>query len=249
MDLVRKNIWAVFYLTATIWLVFFGISASVTYQNINNGYTAEQKKLMSLTANSIQSTLHQYEVLLDLVAKEVIAYGELGDKNTIQKVMDSVVEVDDSMLGVGLFLPHGDVYVASSGVTLPKNFNLLSQPENRDSFQQTLESNKMVLGRTYRSEVLDSIAFPLRKSVIDLDGNVLFVLSTVVDISKGFKFFFEGESNQNNSNLYLYRGKDNYFQIVLSHDQLDPEIYNYQIPQARLDQGLPLIRAEERADY
>ncbi|RUM49177.1 MAG: bifunctional diguanylate cyclase/phosphodiesterase [Marinomonas sp.] len=237
MALIKKNIWAVFYLTATIWLVFFGISASVTYQNINNGYTAEQKKLMSLTANSIQSTLHQYEVLLDLVAKEVIAYGELGDKSTIQKVMDSVVEVDDSMLGVGLFLPHGDVYVASSGVTLPKNFNLLSQPENRDSFQQTLESNKMVMGRTYRSEVLDSIAFPLRKSVIDLDGNVLFVLSTVVDISKGFKFFFEGESNQNNSNLYLYRGKDNYFQIVLSHDQLDPEIYNYQIPQARLDQA------------
>jgi diguanylate cyclase (GGDEF)-like protein len=136
------------------------------------------------------------------------------------------------------------VYVASSGDKLPPNFNLLSQPENRESFQQTLESNKMVLGRTYQSEVLQTIAFPLRKSVIDDDGNVLFVLSTVIDIPKGFKFFFEGESNQNNSDLYLYRGNDNYFQIVLSHHQLDPEIYNYQIPQDNLDQAFRSLEAQ-----
>jgi len=237
MALIKKNIWAAFYLTATIWLVFFGAATFVSYQTVYEEYTSEQKRLMALTANSIQSILRQYEVLLDLVAKEVIAYGNLADKETIQKVMDSVLEVDNSMLGVGLFLPHGDVYVASSGVKLPPSFNILSQPENRESFQQTLESNKMVLGRTYQSDVLNSVVFPLRKSVVDQDGNVLFVLSTVINIPKGFRFFFDGESNQNNSNLYLYRDSDRYFQIVLSHHEIDSNIYRYQIPQATFDQA------------
>ena len=235
MDLIKKNIWAAFYLTASIWLTFFAAATFISYQTVYEEYTSEQKRLMALTANSMQSILRQYEVLLDLVAKEVIAYGELADKETIQKVMDSVVEVDNSMIGVGLFLPNGNAYVASSDVKLPKSFNLLEQPENRESFLQTLESNQMVLGRTYQSEVLKTIAFPLRKSIMDDNGNVLYVLSTVIDIQKGFKFFFEGESNKNNSDLYLFRGTDNYFQIVLSHHQLDPEVYNYQIPQANLD--------------
>ncbi len=245
MTFFKKNIWTAFYLTTLIWFLFFGAATFVSYQTVYEEYTAEQKKLMSLTANSIQSTLRQYEVLLDLVAKEVTAYGELTDKNIIQKVMDSVVEVDNSMIGVGLFLPNGDVYAASSGVKLPANFNLLSQAENRESFQQTLASNKMVLGRTYQSEVLKTIAFPMRKSVVDSDGNTLFVLSTVINIPKGFKFFFEGESNQNNSDLYLYRGSDRYFQIVLTHHQLDPEIYNYQIPQANIAQAFRTLKLKK----
>ncbi|KZN13817.1 bifunctional diguanylate cyclase/phosphodiesterase [Marinomonas sp. TW1] len=245
MALIKKNIWAAFYLTAAIWLVFFGAATFVSYQTVYEEYTSEQKRLMALTANSIQSILRQYEVLLDLVAKEVIAYGDLADKETIQNVMDSVVEVDNSMLGVGLFLPHGDVYVASSGVKLPPSFNILSQPENRDSFQQTLETNRMVLGRTYQSDVLKSVVFPLRKSVVDQDGNVLFVLSTVINIPKGFRFFFDGESNQSNSNLYLYRDSDRYFQMVLSHHEIDSDIYNYQIPQADLDHAFNTLEQKK----
>ncbi|BFM49864.1 EAL domain-containing protein [Marinomonas sp. THO17] len=245
MTLLKKNIWAAFYLTAVIWLMFFTGASFVSYQTVQEEYTSEQKKLMSLAANSIQSTLRQYEVLLDLIAKEVIVYDLLSDKETIQKIMDAVVEVDQSMLGVGLFLPNGNVYVASSGVKLPTNFNLLSQPENRDSFEQTLRSNKMVLGRTYQSEVLKTIAFPLRKSIFDADNNALFVLSTVINIPKGFSFFLENKTHHNHNDLYIYRGRDNYFQLVISQNPVNPDIYNYQIPQANIDQAFRSLEQNE----
>ena len=235
MTFIKKNIWTAFYFITLIWCIFFAASSYLSYKAVYEKYTSEQQKLMALTANSFQSIMNQYEVMLNLIGKEVTNNSNLADKTTIQRIMDNVIDTDKSMLGVGLFLPNGDVYAASSDVKLPPNFNLLEQPENRDAFMVTLQSKQMVLGRTYLSNALNAVGFPLRKAVQDKNGKTLFILSTVVDIRKGFQFFLTGKSNEGSHDLYLYRDQDNYFQAVLSKNLVNNSIYDYKIPPSARD--------------
>ncbi|WCN13700.1 EAL domain-containing protein [Marinomonas mediterranea] len=249
MTSIKKNIWLTFYITATIWLLFFGAATYVSYQTVYDEYTAEQKKLMTLTSNSLQSLFRQYEVLLDLITKEMKIENGLPDKRKAQAIMDTIIDVDPSMVGVGLFTPDGEAYVASSGITLPPKFNILAQKENRESFLRTLKEEHMVLGRTYQSKVLNTIAFPLRKAMRDKDGKVVFVLSTVVDLNKAFDFLINKKNTQFSSDLYIFREHDHYFQMVLTKGLVDPSIYSYQIPDSERSRAIESLESELGISY
>lgn len=241
--------WLAFYLIAAIWVLFFSVISYYTYQSEYEKYISEQKNLLSLTCNSLESYFKQHEVLLDVIAAKLTQYGQLPNPITAQYIINSIISVDSSMLGVGIFMVNGDAYVASSSRPLPINFNLLNQPENRDSFQQTLDEPRMILGRTYYSNALKTIAFPLRKAVRDGNGKVLYVLSAVVDLEKSFDFFSNYLKKESQSGFYVYRERDRYFQFVLSRRKTSLDIFNYQIPKLKTDTFVNEVESQTNLSY
>ena len=249
MAFFKKNIWLAFYFIVLIWMLFFGAAAYFNYQTVYSEYTAEQKNITSLTANSLKALFRQYEVLQDVIINKLIQTDSLPEPKVAQHIIDSVIEADPSILGVAIIMPNGEAYVASSSTPLPPHFNLLDQKENRDSFQQTLEEDKMILGRTYYSKVLNTIAFPLRKAARDSDGKVLFVISTVINNEKGFKYFVHDKHHRFSRGSYLYRERDGYFQIGIANRTIDPEIFNYQIPHGQIKASIRKLESEIGMSY
>lgn len=189
MPTIKKNIWLAFYSVLLTWLFFGAVGTYISYNSAYNEVALEQQNITLMTANSLSSLLRQYEVVLDILAAELTREHSFPDKKAAQLLMDSAINIDDSMVAFGVFLPNGAAYVASSNVNLPLGYNLLKQTESKATFMQALSENKIVLGRTYYNKVLKSLVLPVRKAYSDKNGKVIFVLSSAVDIKKGFSFF------------------------------------------------------------
>ncbi|WP_038291798.1 bifunctional diguanylate cyclase/phosphodiesterase [Zooshikella ganghwensis] len=241
MPTIKKNIWLAFYSVLLTWLFFGAVGTYISYNSAYNEVALEQQNITLMTANSLRSLLRQYEVVLDILAAELTREHSFPDKKAAQLLMDSAINIDDSMVAFGVFLPNGAAYVASSNVNLPLGYNLLKQTESKATFMQALSENKIVLGRTYYNKVLKSLVLPVRKAYSDKNGKVIFVLSSAVDIKKGFNFFLKNAQENKLSNTYLYREKDRYFQIAPIEQTNNKEAYLYQIPQNEVDKSIQRI--------
>ncbi len=244
MAFIKKNIWLAFYVISFIWISFGFISVYFMADNIYDEYVIEQRNVSSMSANSLKAVLNQYEVMLDILAKQLLHQNLYLNEISTQKVMDAITKVDPSISSFGLFNPDGTNFLASSNVYKKDFPSLLDRDETRDSFLETLNSSNMVMGRTYLSKYVagDVAIIPLRKSVRDANGSVKFVISFAIDANKGFDFFINNMSANNKYTTYLYRERDRYFQLA-SQNRLKTaiNIYNFQIPEPILKKSIQAL--------
>jgi len=233
----KNNLWIVFYLVAFFWLLSFCVALSSIYNNTFREVTIEQENLTSMTANSLTDSLHKYEVILNIFG-ELLENCLLTDKELSQARIYSFVNSDPSILAVGFFKPDGQLLLG-----YPLSASLVHKPlnhitETKRTFQYTLDSQEMVIGRTYFNDYLGELIIPVRKSVRNKQGEVIFVVSLAISLEKGFSYFINNIAKSQSHNTYLYREVDRYLQLAPIKKINDQSIYNYQIPVAEIDDAI-----------
>jgi diguanylate cyclase (GGDEF)-like protein len=252
MAFIKKNIWLAFYAISFIWIFFGCISVYLMADNVYEEYIVEQRNVTSMSVNSLKAVLKQYEVMIDILAQQLLNNKLYLNEISAQKVMDVTAQIDPSINAFGLFNPDGTNLLASSNVEKKDYPSLLDLDETRDSYLETLSSSDMIIGRTYLSKYVagELAIIPLRKSVRDTDGNVKFVISFAIDANKGFDFFINNMSENNKYTTYLYRERDRYFQLA-SQNRLKTaiNIYNFQIPEPILKKSIRELVAQVDKTY
>ena len=238
MALITRNIWQAFHLVTLIWALSLGISSYTTYQKIYNDFVSQQISLTQMSKNSLSAAFSQYEVLLNIVASQVLKNDQIAKKDDLITIMQTATDLDSSVSAFGLFNLDGTIYVSVPITPVPKGDSLLTIIESRETFNDTIKQNDMLIGRTYFSKALDSIIVPFRFTVRDSDGNPRFVLAIAVSIEKGFSFFINSASESSLHDTYLYRSTDRYFQLAPIDLINDAKIYQYQIPQSEVDKAI-----------
>ncbi len=174
---LRRNIWFIYYFSILIGLIYLLASSYSRWLNIKTSSITEIAYLNQLFSSSISIAFDQQEIMLDLLGEELLLDKQYLDHDKSTGKLDYVLQQSGSIIGLGLADIKGNITVGSSNLNLKKMPNLLKNEESRTTFNQALQSNRMILGKTYYLPALEDWVIPIRKSIRDNNKNLLGVMT------------------------------------------------------------------------
>ncbi|WP_321778411.1 EAL domain-containing protein [Sulfurimonas sp.] len=204
-----SNIWTTFY------LMFFGSFALIlvllyfNYIDIKKRHYTQLKHYSKVVSRAIHSDLLQNEMILTVIGKQLLDNDNYKDKQKVQKLFDELLKQNPSYIGFGLADIDGNLMATSSNIKVSKDYNFLKNKKTVDDFKRVLKSKKMIVARTYFFKNIDEWIIPLRKAILDENGNILAVMIT-------------GLRNDKNRNIIEGLGVSNDQSIAIIKD------YNYE---------------------
>jgi len=230
MKMVKKNILALFYVILFLGFIILQSIIYAVYNNVYDEFKQEQENIVKMTANSITSVFLQYEMILNILGTHLREENKFKNLEQSQILLDDLLRLNPSILGFTLVKPTGDVYLTSTNISSEKIPNLLEKNETKETFQVTLQSKKMIVGRTYFSKQIGKFLIPIRKTIYDKNNKPVAVMTAGIDLNNGFDFFIKNEKNDQIHNTFLFRNSDYFFQIAQKYQLSNPKIYDNPIP-------------------
>ncbi|HHG3156367.1 TPA: EAL domain-containing protein [Vibrio parahaemolyticus] len=236
---LKKNIWTLYMMLLTVSIVTFSLFGYYHYQATLDKYKDKQLLQLELFASSVESLLKGQESLLEVVGHQLVEQNSFTRTAAIQTrpMLDKLLNIHPAIIGFGLTNPNGDYISVSSNLILEKLHNLKQDPLTRETFLEALNSDRMVIGRTYFMEAQDSLVIPIRKAIPDKNGVVQAVMTAGFTMNTSSVFRNDIHANEHNR-VSLIRN-DGYLTFSSSEDTT---IKDYQKPaddlnkQALLDQ-------------
>lgn len=216
MALFKKNIWSLYALIVLCTLILFSGLGVTKWQSNKDDFIEQQHIQVELFSGSVSSLLTSQEALLEVVGHQLAQQSDFTRTAAIQirPLLDKLLDTHPAIAAFGLLNAQGDYISISSNLQLSDQKNLLQDPHTRHSFLETMASDKMVLGRTYFQESLNSLVIPLRKS-ISIDGkNVDAVMSAGLRLDS--TIVFEDNAHAGSYNTLTLLRSDNYRQFFLA---------------------------------
>lgn len=223
----------------TVSIVTFSLFGYYHYQATLDKYKDKQLLQLELFASSVESLLKGQESLLEVVGHQLVEQNSFTRTAAIQTrpMLDKLLNIHPAIIGFGLTNPNGDYISVSSNLILEKLHNLRQDPLTRETFLEALNSDRMVIGRTYFMEAQDSLVIPIRKAIPNKNGVVQAVMTAGFNMNTSSVFRNDIHANEHNR-VSLIRN-DGYLTFSSSEDTT---IKDYQKPaddlnkQALLDQ-------------
>lgn len=216
MALFKKNIWSLYALIVLLTVILFAVLGVTKWQANRADFIEQQHIQVELFSSSVNSLLTSQEALLEVVGHQLAQQSDFTRTASIQirPILDKLLDTHPAIAAFGLLNPQGDYLAISSNLQLSDQHNLLNYPHTRDSFLEAMSSEKMVLGRTYFQESLNSLVIPLRKS-ISIDGeNVDAVMTAGLRLDS--TIVFESNAHAGSYNTLTLLRTDNYRQFFSS---------------------------------
>ncbi len=174
---LKKNIWLIFYILLFIGSIYLASSIYSSWNNIQTKTAEELSYLNKIFSSSVTSTFDQQEIMLELLGQQLTNKNLSVDVKEKTNILDKLVNQNSSLIGMGLSNVDGQLIEASSNVNLKKMPNLKQNSNSRESFLRTLDSQRMVLGKTYFLGALNSWVIPIRKAIRDEEHNLAGVMT------------------------------------------------------------------------
>ncbi|MEZ9979677.1 putative bifunctional diguanylate cyclase/phosphodiesterase [Vibrio cyclitrophicus] len=216
MALFKKNIWSLYALIVLLTLMLFAGLGVTKWQSNRNDFTEQQHIQVELFSSSVSSLLTSQEALLEVVGHQLAQQSDFTRTASIQirPILDKLLDTHPAIAAFDLLNTQGDYLSISSNLQLSDQKNLLQYKETRSSFLDAMASEKMVLGRTYFQESLNSLIIPMRKS-ISIDGkNIAAVMTAGLRLDS--TIVFENNAHAGSYNTLTLLRLDNYRQFFSS---------------------------------
>ena len=222
MAIIQKNIWTLFYIICFVSIIIFITIVFNLKSSIEKDFKMEQKNIVQISSNSINSIFMQYEMLLDILGHQLAKDDNYNSKEKSRIILDDLLEFNQNITAFGLARPNGDLYITSSNLKNIKNLpNLLKEIETKDTFLKTIDDDKMVIGRTYYHKILQTLIIPIRKAIRNKEGKVIAIMTAGINVNKTFKLL----SNIGHD-TFIFRDFDYYLQLTKSRDEYSLDTYS-----------------------
>ncbi|WP_321323021.1 EAL domain-containing protein [Thiomicrorhabdus sp.] len=214
---MKRNIWTVYYL-----ILFFSIIgllglAYAKHSELHQKLCAQQVASLKLITKSIESSLTENELLLDILGSRLLENDLYTDTEKTHYLLKKMLATKPSLVGFGLLDIKGNFIAVSGNLDVSHLPNLLKIPDTKEDFNATLNSNKMVIGRTYFFSGANDWVIPLRKTLRDQNGKPIAVMATglkVKDLAK-----VNGLPQQNELRLAMINARSKYRVYVNDIDE------------------------------
>ncbi len=154
-----------------------------TYQNIQQKVSSESEYYNQMFASNVYSSLHEIEVILDVLGSELIENSLYLNTNKSSSLMNEMLERRKTLAGFGLTDPEGNYISLSSNIDASRVRSLQNQDETRDTFITSRDSPNMVIGKAFFFKGLNTWILPLRKSLRDSTGAVIGIMTTGISLT------------------------------------------------------------------
>lgn len=179
---MTKNIWTVYYLILLISSIALLGLGFAKHEQLHQELSLKSKTSVTLAAKSIESSLTENELILDILGSRLLENRLYENQQRAHFLLKTMLTTKPNLAGFGLADTDGNFIAVSSNLNVPNLPNLLEMPETRADFQAALNSDKMVVGRTYYFEPINEWIVPLRKALRDAEGNPVAVMTTGVNV-------------------------------------------------------------------
>ena len=234
MAALKRNIWTLYFLIVIVGVALLGVSLQQRWQETLSDETAHQLSRAELISQSVHSLFRTQELVLDVVGRELLDSGEPLEERREMPLLDSILSVNPALVGFGLARPDGTLVRISTNMDTSRLPNLLENPSTAEGFRQALESDVMVVGRTYYMDALGAWLIPIRKALRADDGSVVAVMTAGLKIGAEGSVLGQDLHDGPEDSVILFREADKYVQ-VMSREGATPERYSaLQINEERL---------------
>lgn len=234
MKLLRRNIWLLFFISFIATLVLLLVLAYSRWLGIQEHYGMRQLNLVEQWFGNLTAILVQQETIIDAVGQD-IHHSDAVHGADVQQKLDRLFSLSPGFFaGFALTTPEGDLHKFSHNLKdaqVPKN--LLQNELTRDSFQQALDSDSMVLGRTYNVPGV-GVVMPARKAIRDDQGAIVDVMTAAIQLDNAGIFFTRGMTLGDFNRITLIRSRDLY-PLYSVGDNADKEFYRSAVNKNEFD--------------
>ncbi|MCA0914488.1 putative bifunctional diguanylate cyclase/phosphodiesterase [Marinobacter nauticus] len=234
MAALKRNIWTLYFLIVIVGVALLGVSLQQRWQETLSDETAHQLSRAELVSQSVHSLFRTQELVLDVVGRELLDSGEPLEERREMPLLDSILSVNPALVSFGLARPDGTLVRISTNMDASRLPNLLENPSTAEGFRQALESDVMVVGRTYYVDALGAWLIPIRKALRADDGSVVAVMTAGLQIGAEGSVLGQDLHDGPEDSVILFREADKYVQFM-SREGATPERYSaLQINEERL---------------
>ncbi len=234
MKLLRRNIWLLFFISFIASLVLLLTLAYSRWLGIQEHYGMRQLNLVEQWFGNLTAILLQQETIIDAVGQDIYQSGTVRGADVQQKI-DHLFSLSPGFFaGFAFTTPDGNLHKYShnlKGSGVPRN--LLQNEQTRDSFLQTLDSDSMVIGRTYKVPGV-GVLMPARKAIRDDSGKVLDVMTAAIQLDNAGILFTRGMTLGDFNRITLIRSQDHYPLFSIG-DNADKEFYRSAVDEKEFD--------------
>ena len=225
MAALKSNIWTLYFLIVIVGVALLGVSLQQRWRETLSDETAHQLSRAELISQSVHSLFRTQELVLDVVGRELLDSGEPLEERREMPLLDSILSVNPALVGFGLARPDGTLVRISTNMDTSRLPNLLENPSTAEGFRQALESDVMVVGRTYYMDALGAWLIPIRKALRADDGSVVAVMTAGLKIGAEGSVLGQDLHDGPEDSVILFREADKYVQFM-SREGATPERYS-----------------------
>ena len=182
-----NGLWKAYFFIVATSVVLAGVIAYFVWLSI---YTQAKTELIyshQIISSSTQSVLSKNEGLLKTLGELLIDLRQHQDPAIeSQQLFDSLLETNPEIAGFGLADPSGHLILTSFDINDPIAANLQKNPASTVSFKKALNSQQMVVGRTYYMNSLQQWVIPLRQRITDKNDRVIGVMTSGLKLESNF---------------------------------------------------------------
>ena len=187
----KKNIWLLFYLVVFIGTTLLASTVYIKHEEILNETKHDQLYLTKIYHNHLNALFTEHEILHNLIGNEY-----LKDPNFNRKTFANVLKLNPLLLDIAIFSKQGDLQLSTLFPVANSRTNLLENSHTRPWFQETLDTERMVIGKPYLLQAINKWILPIRKKITDSQGETLAVISTGIDLAMLTQRWYEENNHQ-----------------------------------------------------
>ncbi|WP_180236512.1 bifunctional diguanylate cyclase/phosphodiesterase [Marinicella litoralis] len=126
--------------------------------------------------------LNKDEALFRLTGERLLELGLFSNNPESITLLDNLLDHNQALVGMTVANPQGDIILSSSNIDKEEFSNLLEQEETQLSFIQAMNSDALVMGRTYFSTEYNDWIVPINYRILNKNKEVVAVLSNGIKV-------------------------------------------------------------------
>lgn len=244
MTIFKRNLWTLFWLVVAIGVLVLSFILTSMWQATLRAEESHHQARVELISQSVTNVLRTQELILEVAAAELVRQDLINTTPEVLPFLDSIMEASPALAGFGMALPNGQLVKVTSTVDVSLMPNLLEQEASREGFQRALDSDRLIVGRTYYLPAVGAWIIPARKAVRNERGEVIAVMSAGIRADGDKGVFGNNLHTGPDDSVMIFREHDGYLQFM-SSEGVTPDMYAnaHRTPEERAVDRLSLTEA------
>jgi len=224
LTIFNRNVWMLFWLVVAIGVLVLSSILTSMWQSTLRAQELHHKSRVQLISQSVTNVLRTQELILDVAAAELVRSDLINPTREVLPFLDNIMEASPALAGFGMSMPDGQLVKVTSTVDVSLMPNLLEQEASREGFLRAMESDKLIVGRTYYLPAVGAWIIPARKAIRDESGEVIAVMSAGIRADGELGVFGNRLHTGPNDSVMIFREYDGYLQFM-SSEGVTPDMY------------------------
>src|SRR5690554_1952601 len=149
-----------FWLVVAVGVLVMAFILTSIWQSTLRAEESHHQSRVQLISQSAINVLRTQELILDVAAAELVRLDLVNSIPEVLPFLDNIMEASPALAGFGMAMPDGQLVKVTSTVDVSLMPNLLDQEESREGFQRAMESDQLVVGRTYYLQAVGAWIIP-----------------------------------------------------------------------------------------